>query len=69
MNETTISYNEFLFYNLTQHVANNKHPLTNLEYDLAFSLISNHYNEFFISNYNDENISEYDAIISYLNNY
>ena len=69
MNETTISYNEFLFYNLTQHIPNNKHPLSNLEYDLAFSMISNYYNEFFISNYNDENISEYDAIISYLNNY
>ena len=69
MIETTINYNEFLFYNLTQHIDNNKHPLTNLEYDLAFSMISNYYNEFFISNYNDENISEYDAIISYLNNY
>ena len=50
MNETTISYNEFLFYNLTQHIPNNKHPLSNLEYDLAFSMISNYYNEFFISN-------------------
>jgi hypothetical protein len=69
MNEATINYNEFLFYNLTQLIDNSKHPLTNLEYDLAFSLISNYYNEFFISNYNDENISEYDAIISYLNNY
>ena len=69
MIEATINYNEFLFYNLTQLIDNNKHPLTNLEYDLAFSLISDYYNDFVISNHNSEDISEYDAIISYLNNY
>ena len=64
-----INYNEFLFYTLLQDVKNNKHPLTNLEYDYAFNLIPKYYNHFFLSNYNDENLSEYDAIINYLKNY
>ena len=67
--QQTINYNEFLFYTLLQEIKNNNHPLINLEYDLCFELIPKYYNEFFISNYNDESISEYDAIISYLTNY
>ena len=65
----TIYYNQFLFYTLLQEIKNNNHPLTNLEYDLSFELIPKYYNDFLISNYNDESISEYDAIISYLKNY
>lgn len=65
----TINYNEFLFYTLLQDIKNNNHPLTNLEYDYAFNLIPTYYDKFFISNYNDENLSEYDAIINYINNY
>ena len=64
-----INYHEFLFYTLTQVIENEKHPLTVLEYDLAFELIPKYYNKFFISNYNDENLSEYDSILSYLKNY
>lgn len=64
-----MNYNEFLFYNLTQ-VTDTNHPLKNLEYDLAFEIIPKHYNEFFNSDYNDEeNLSEYDAITNFLNNY
>lgn len=64
-----MQYGEFLFYALTQEVKNPKHPLTKLEYDLAFSLVEKYYDQFVNSNYNDENISEYDAIINYLQNY
>ena len=66
---TTIYYNEFLFYTLLQEVKNPKHPLTELSYDLAFGEISKYYLDFCNSNYNDENLSEYDAIISYIKNY
>ena len=66
---TSINYNEFLFYNLIQLFSNNNHPLVNLEFDLAFNTINKYYNDFITSNYNDENISEYDCIIDYLNNY
>jgi len=66
---TTIYYNEFLFYTLLQEVKNPRHPLTNLAYDLAFGEISKYYLHFCESNYNDENLSEYDAIINYLKNY
>jgi len=69
MTSTTINYNEFLFYTLLQEVNNDKHPLTYLAYDLAFPLIQRYYTHFFLSNYNDENLSEYDAIINYLKNY
>jgi len=69
MTSTTINYNEFLFYTLLQEVNNDKHPLTDLAYDLAFPLIPRYYTHFFLSNYNDENLSEYDAIINYLKNY
>ena len=67
--QQTINYNQFLFYTLLQEIKNNNHPLTNLEYDLSFDLIPKYYNDFFVSNYNDDNVSEYDAIISYLKNY
>ena len=66
---TTINYNEFLFYTLLQEIKNDNHPLTKLEYDLCFSLIHKYYNDFLESNYNDDNLSEYDAIINYINNY
>ena len=67
--QQTINYNQFLFYTLLQEIKNNNHPLTNLEYDLSFDLIPKYYNDFFVSNYNNENISEYDAITRYLNKY
>ena len=66
---TKINYNEFLFYTLLQEIKNDNHPLTNLEYDLCFSLIHKYYNDFLKSNYNDDNLSEYDAIINYIKNY
>jgi hypothetical protein len=66
---TTIYYNEFLFYTLLQEVKNPKHPLTELSYDLAFGEISKYYLHFCTSNYNDEELSEYEAIINYLSNY
>jgi hypothetical protein len=66
---TTINYNEFLFYTLLQDIKNDNHPLTSLEYDLCFSLIHKYYNDFLKSNYNDDNLSEYDAIINYIKNY
>ena len=65
---TTIYYNEFLFYTLLQEVKNPKHPLTKLSYDLSFGEISKYYLDFCKSNYNDENLSEYDAILNYLSN-
>jgi len=63
-----MNYREFLFYNLTQ-VTDTKHPLRELEYDLAFGEVSEYYEEFCNSNYNDEALSEYDAITNFLNNY
>jgi len=69
MKQLTINYHEFLFYTLLQDLKNINHPLTNLEYDYAFDLIPIYYDKFFASNYNDENLSEYDAIISYIKNY
>ncbi len=66
---TAIYYNEFLFYTLIQSVNNPNHPLTELSYDLAFREISKYYLEFCKSKYNDKNLSEYDAIINYINNY
>lgn len=65
----TIYYNEFLFYTLLQEVKNINHPLTELSYDLAFGEISKYYLDFCNSNYNDENLSEYDAILNYVKNY
>ena len=65
----TIYYNEFLFYTLLQEVKNTNHPLTELSYDLAFGEISKYYLDFCNSNYNDENLSEYDAILNYIKNY
>ena len=62
-------YNEFLFYTLLQEVKNINHPLTELSYDLAFGEISKYYLDFCNSNYNDENLSEYDAILNYVKNY
>lgn len=62
---TTINYNEFLFYNLTQ-LADTKHPLKELPYDDAFGSLKEYYKEFFESKYNDELYSEYDAITNFL---
>ena len=67
MNEATINYNEFLFYNLTQ--TQTKHPLYQMEYDIAWQDIPYYYDKFCSSTYNNEDTSEYEAIINYLTNY
>ena len=62
---TTINYNEFLFYNLTQ-VCDTIHPLKDLSYDLAFPIIDKSYKEFENSKYNTELYSLYDCITNFL---
>ena len=62
-----IDYNEFLFYNLTQ--TQTKHPLYQIEYDIAWQDLPYYYDKFCSSTYNNEDISEYDAIINYLTDY
>lgn len=63
-----MNYNQFLFYNLTQVVDTN-HPLKNLEYDIAFELLPKYYDEFYLSDFNNINEGEYQAITNYLNNF
>lgn len=63
-----MNYNQFLFYNLTQVVDTN-HPLKNLEYDIAFELLPKYYDEFYLSDFNNINEEEYQAITNYLNNF
>ena len=67
MNEATINYNEFLFYNLTQ--TQTKHPLYHIEYDIAWQDIPYYYDKYYKSNYYNEDTSEYECMINYLTNY
>ena len=62
-----IDYNEFLFYNLTQ--TQTKHPLYQIEYDIAWQDLPYYYEQYYKSNYYNEDTSEYECMINYLTNY
>lgn len=62
--KNTIEYSAFLFSQLFML----RQEFANMEYDLAFPIMLRHMHIFEQSKYNDENKSEYDCIIDYLNN-
>ena len=64
-----MDYNKYLFIELFRcHIEQNEIPIKDLEYDLLFEIVTEHYNNFVTSNYNNEMQSLYDCIINYLLN-
>ena len=51
--ETEMNYDKYLFIELFRvHIEENEIPIKDLEYDLLFGIVTNHYNNFLTSNYN-----------------
>ena len=64
-----MDYNKYLFIELFRvHIEQNEIPFKDLEYDLLFEIVTEHYNNFVTSNYNNEMQGLYDCIINYLLN-
>ena len=67
--ETKMNYDKYLFIELFRvHIEENEIPIKDLEYDLLFGIVTNHYNNFLTSNYNNNMLGLYECINNYLLN-
>lgn len=57
-----MTYSFYLFCRLREVILPSE-----LEYDLQFESDIELYNQYFVSQYNDENIGEYQCIVNYIN--
>jgi hypothetical protein len=67
--ETEMNYDKYLFIELFRvHIEENEIPIKDLEYDLLFEIVTNHYNNFLTFNYNNNMLGLYECINNYLLN-
>lgn len=64
-----MNYSEFLFSQLFyNYIKNNDTKYQELEYDIVYPIIVEHYNLFLKSNFNVDILGEYDCMINYIYN-
>lgn len=64
-----MNYSEFLFSQLFyNYIENNDTEYQELEYDIVYPIIVEHYKNYIGSSYNDDNKGEYACMLEYIYN-